>query len=273
MRKKYSVYFVDSISSIETFGCILAAIGLLPLCYLQFVDLINNFTWSGLIIVIILFIVILIAIVGVQLSMTFHNDSIEKISSIDDQIEIIGYHNSNKQKLILKKSEIKDFNVKINAEVYGSFGSRYRHVYYSIAITINTLKENKCYNFYNDSKSRNIIKSIFKIAKYIPNFSYCIEEKCSPVFVEDINKIAQLGKGLNLFEFLNVMLTNSKISIASKVEAIAWAIILLLILASIVVMVVDIEQAGASWEITFKTSYALLILCFIVHQINRKKDE
>lgn len=273
MRKKYSVYFIDTISNIENIGCLLGVITLIPLCYLQFIDLINNFTWSGLLIITILFLVIIIGFAGIQLLKTFDGDFIEKISSINDQIEIVGYHNHNKQKLILKKSEIKDFKVEIGAEVHGSFGSRHRSVYYSIDITINTLEENKCYNFYNNSKSRNIIKSIFKIAKYIPNFSYCIEEKCSPVFIEDINKIAQLGKGLNLFEFINIMLTNSKISIASKIETIAWAIIIPLIIVSVVIMIIDIEHAGTSFEITFEISFALLILCFIVHQFNRKKEE
>lgn len=243
MNNRHSVYLLDVKGNFNIFGTLIFIIAIIPIFILQIIELINSFNIYNILICIILGSLIYFSLYALRLVRNVennYNDAIEKIITNKDTIEVIYYHKYQKQKIILSKSDIEKFYIDFDASIFGSFGTNYRSVNYSATVEICTL-DSQSYKIHYTFQSRGIIKSIFKIAKYIPNFSYTINNDCVPVISESINKMAQTGKGLNLFEFANFMLSNPTVSKRAKLETYFWIIVLLLIITFILLMIFNME--------------------------------
>ena len=243
MQNKHSVYLMDSVYNLNVFGVLLFTILLMPIFYLQIKVLMSYFNVFNLLICILLGSMIFFSLYALRLVRNVNNNyeqAIEKITSSKDTIEIIYYFKNQKQKLLLNKSDIKKFNIDFDASIFGSFGT-HRSVNYSIDIEIYTYSTEQCYKINYTCQTRGIIKSIFKIAKYIPNFSYSINENCIPVIAESINNLSQKGNFLNFVEFLKYMFTNSKVSKMAKLETCFWTIVISLLLIDILLPIFNVE--------------------------------
>jgi len=227
MNNRHSVYLLDAKGNFNIFGTLIFIIAIIPILILQIIELINSFNISHILICIILGSLIYFSLYALRLVRNVennYNDAIEKIITNKDTIELIYYHKYQKQKIILNKSDIEKFHIDFDASIFGSFGTNYRSVNYSVVVEIFT-SDSQCHKINYTFQSRGIIKSIFKIAKHIPNFSYSINHDCIPIIAESINKMAQTGKGLNLFEFLQFMLCNPQVSKRAKFETCFWIIV------------------------------------------------
>ena len=171
--------------------------------------------------IIVLSLIILI-IVAIYDNRKHANGTLEKITVTNNDVIITAYLRNKKQNFIFDKAKIKNFIVKLdNASCRYTImvNSHYRYII-QIIMT--------CYDseyYYKSSYvSNKTIKSIFKLAKHIPNFSYEIVPDCISFHTTEINKIAKTGKNLNIIDIFS----NSNISKFEKREVIKTIILAVL---------------------------------------------
>lgn len=158
------------------------------------------------------------------------DNEIEKITVTNDEIIISAYVKNVPyvNKLFFRKTEnlrynkksIKKFNVK-----FYSFNYEYvlhKFQYYDINLTIND-NHYKC-----QTSSLAIIKLIFKTAKYIPNFSYNIDSKCTPIPFEEIKRIAN-GENFSTTDFFSFIFKSPRVPKSVKIDAIFGFIVIVLL--------------------------------------------
>lgn len=262
MKNNYSIYLIDSISVINIFGIILITLVSLFLCILLIINFINTFNFESLFIAFIFAFFVLFALYALWIGQKIEdNNSIKKISSTKNKIIIICYKHCQKQKFIFDKSDIKSFKVDFDASM-SSLGLTY-YIHYSANFKIEIFSKKECYEFNNLFQARGMIKSIFKIAKYIPNFSYSVQENCLSIVTADINKLAQQGKQLNFFELWIYVLKTPKVAILIMPQ-------LLIIYA--VASIININTDAFYFCIIFLAIPILILLCFMIydyHKINK----
>lgn len=236
MKKYYTVKFIDHVANIEKFTLILCSIIILLIIFVLILNLINNFCISGLFITLLLSIILLIALYTMTLLNTT-NDNLEQITVTDDKILITFYEYNKKQEVIFNKSEIKRFHTNFSAESFNTGTKIYLD--YTTDIIISTI--NKKFEISCNSSTKNIIKNIFKVAKFIPNFSYSVDKNCIPVIEKSIEKIFTTGKDLSIFEFITFMLTNQKVSIRTKIDTFCCIILITPLVLFLLLMIINIE--------------------------------
>lgn len=227
MRNKYSIYLFDHVNNLFTFGSCISLLFLIPILALLIIDLINNYNVYDLSLTIKLGAVIFLVIFLLLKARTSENLIIEKIIVTATELIIILYKNHRKQKIIFKKSDIKKFHIEFDARIF------FRSINYYMIFNIETFSNQESQQLLFSFQTKGIIKSIFKIARYIPNFSYSIDNECIPVIADSIKNIAIYGKDFSIIEFLKYILTNPNVSNAAKLQTYFWLTILPILLFSI----------------------------------------
>ena len=147
---------------------------------------------------------------------------IKKIEIDDETITIEYTQNCQKQIRVIEKKDISQAEFIIHAE--------HNMRYCDYNLTLDFINENRDYiHIYHNSTQPEAIRKIFSISSQIPNFSYRIYAKDSPLARCYIEFLAKNGK-FSIIEFIKSLRTDKKITFKQRVH------IALLILLSIFVI-------------------------------------
>lgn len=236
MKKHHTVKFIDHVANIEKFGILIGVITLIPLIFIMLVHLLESFNIFELFMILLVIILLLVLLCTIPL-INITNEKLEQITITEDELLIVFYKYNQKHEVIFNKSEIKSFHVHFNADCFQAGNKLYLE--YATDIKISSINENIEMSF--DSYTKNIIKNMFKIAKYIPNFSYTVDKYCLPVIEESIKKISITGKDLNFFEFIKFMFTSPKVSIRTKLDTLCCILLIIPVLIFFILMFINME--------------------------------